>query len=99
MADSDSRTGVRYTTPGILDYVNRVHAPHDAGLARAFAVPDGIPPIQVSPSDGKLLELLLRLVRAAKVVELGTLVGYSAIHMARALVPGGHLWSIEHDPR
>jgi len=99
MADSDSRAGTRYTIPGILDYVNRVHAPHDAGLARAFAVPDGIPAIQVGPSDGKLIALLLRLVRATKVVELGTLVGYSAIHMARALGPGGHLWSIEFEPR
>ncbi len=98
MADSDSRTGTRYTTPGILDYVNRAHAPHDAGLARAFAVPDGIPAIQVGPSDGKLIALLLRLARATKVVEVGTLVGYSAIHMARALGPGGHLWSIEFEP-
>jgi caffeoyl-CoA O-methyltransferase len=99
MADPATRAGERPATSAILDYVNRVHAPHDAGLARAFAVPDGIPQIQVSPSDGKLLELLLRLVRAARVVELGTLVGYSALHMARALAPGGHLWSIEYDPR
>jgi len=99
MADLDSRAGVRYTTPGILDYVNRVHVPHDAGLARAFAVPDGIPAIQVGPSDGKLIALLLRLANATKVVEVGTLVGYSAILMARALGAGGHLWSIEFDPR
>jgi caffeoyl-CoA O-methyltransferase len=62
-------------------------------------VPDGIPAIQVSPSDGKLIGLLLRLVGAAKVVEVGTLIGYSAIHMARALPPGGRLWSIEYAPR
>lgn len=99
MADSDSRAGVRYTTPEILDYVNRVHVPHDAGLARAFAVPDGIPAIQVGPSDGKLIGLLLRLAHATKVVEVGTLVGYSAIHMARALAAGGHLWSVEFEPR
>ena len=99
MADSVTRAGDRHATTAILDYVNRVHAAHDAGLARAFEVPDGIPAIQISPSDGKLLELLLRLVRAARVVELGTLVGYSAIHIARALAPGGHLWSIEYDPR
>ena len=97
MADSDSRTGTRYTTPGILEYVNRVHAPHDAGLAQAFAVPEGIPAIQVGPSDGKLLALLLRLAHATKVVEVGTLVGYSAIYMARALGPGGHVWSIEFE--
>ena len=99
MADATTRAGERNTSPAILDYVNRLHVPHDAGLARAFEVPDGIPAIQVGPSDGKLLALLLRLVRATKVVEVGTLVGYSAIHIARALSPGGHLWSIEFEPR
>ena len=98
MADDDSRTGSRYSTPGILDYVNRTHAAHDAGLARAFAVPDGIPRIQVGPSEGRLLYLLLRLISARKVVEIGTLVGYSAVHMARALGEGGKLWSIEYEP-
>jgi caffeoyl-CoA O-methyltransferase len=98
MADSDSRTGARYTIPGIIDYVNRVHVPHDAGLGRAFSVPDGIPAIQVGPSDGKLIALLLQLAGATKVVEVGTLIGYSAIHMARALGAGGHLWSIEFEP-
>jgi caffeoyl-CoA O-methyltransferase len=85
--------------PEVLEYVNRVHVPHDAGLARAYEVPDGIPAIQVGPSDGRTLALLLQLIRAKKVVEVGTLVGYSAIHMARALAPGGHLWSVEFEPR
>ncbi len=100
MADDSSRGGAkRYTTPELLDYVNRVHTSHDAALAQAFAVPSGIPAIQVGPSEGRLLHLLLRLAGARKVVEVGTLVGYSAIHMARALAPGGHLWSIEFEPR
>lgn len=99
MADNDSRAGTRYTTPEILDYVNHVHGGHDAALARAFAVPDGVPAIQVSQSDGRLIYVLLRLARARKAVEIGTLAGYSAIHIARGLVPGGHLWSIENDPR
>lgn len=98
MADPATRAGERSTPPEIIDYVNRVHAPHDAGLARAFAVPDGVPAIQVGPSEGKLLGLLLQLSGARKVVELGTLVGYSTIHLARALGPGGHVWSIELDP-
>jgi caffeoyl-CoA O-methyltransferase len=97
MADQDSREGKRYTTPAILEYVNRIHAAHDPALADAFAVPEGIPAIQVGPSEGKLLYLLLRLVGAKRVVELGTLVGYSAIHMARALPADGHLYSIEYD--
>jgi len=99
MAEAASRAGARNTPLEILEYTNRVHAPHDAGLARAYAVPDGIPAIQVGPSDGKLLALLLRMIGARKVVEVGTLVGYSAIHMARALGPGGQLWSIEFDPQ
>jgi caffeoyl-CoA O-methyltransferase len=99
MADNDSRAGARYTTPAILDFVNRTHAPQDNGLARAFAVPDGVPAIQVGPSEGRLLTLLCRLGGVAKAVEVGTLVGYSAIHIARALAAGGHLWSIEFEKR
>ncbi|HEX4418246.1 MAG TPA: O-methyltransferase [Kofleriaceae bacterium] len=99
MADSASRASGRLLPPEVIDYVNRVHVPHDAGLARAYEVPEGIPAIQVGPSDGRLLALLLRLIQAKRVVEVGTLVGYSAIHMARALAPGGHLWSVEYEPR
>lgn len=99
MADNASRAGERYMTPEIIEYVNTMHASHDAGLARAFAVPEGIPSIQVGPSEGRLLNLLLRIANARKVVEVGTLVGYSAIHMARALPPDGHVWSIEFDPK
>jgi caffeoyl-CoA O-methyltransferase len=99
MADQDSRAGARYTTPAIIDYVDRTHAPHDPSLARAFQVPEDIPAIQVGPSDGRLLYLLLRLINAKKVVEVGTLVGYSAIVMARALPPGGRLWTIEYEPK
>ena len=99
MADNDSRAGARYATPEILKYVHQVHAPHDAALAQAFAVPEGIPAIQVGPSEGRLLYLLMKLAGAKKVVEVGTLVGYSAIQMARALPADGHLWSIEFEPK
>jgi caffeoyl-CoA O-methyltransferase len=99
MADNLSREGKRYTTPEILNYVNETHAKHDAALAGAFEVPEGIPAIQVGPSEGKLLTMLLRLVGAKKVVEVGTLVGYSAVRMASALPKDGHLWSIEYDPK
>jgi caffeoyl-CoA O-methyltransferase len=97
MADKDSRDGKRYQTVEIIKYVNDTHAGHDNALAQAFAVPEGIPAIQVGPSEGKLLYLLLALAGAKKVVEVGTLVGYSAIHMARALPADGHLYSIEYD--
>jgi caffeoyl-CoA O-methyltransferase len=99
MADNDSRAGARYTSPDILDYVNRTHVRHDAGLAKAFETPAGVPAIQVGPSEGRLLGVLVRLVGARRVVEVGTLMGYSAIHMARALQPDGKLWTIEYDHR
>jgi caffeoyl-CoA O-methyltransferase len=98
MADSTSRAGARYATAEILDYVQRTHVAGDAGLARAFTVPDGVPAIQVGPSEGRLLHLIARLVGARKIVEVGTLVGYSAIHLARALPDGGKLWSVEFSP-
>ncbi len=101
MADNDSRAGTRYSTPQILAYVDQLHAPHDAGLTAAFDAPanEKMPAIQVGRSEGKLLELLLRIANAKKVVEVGTLAGYSAIRMARALPKDGKVWSIEFDPR
>jgi caffeoyl-CoA O-methyltransferase len=101
MADTDSRAGSRYSTPQILDYVDRLHATHDSGLTAAFDAPgkEKMPAIQVGQSEGKFLELLLRISGAKKVVEVGTLAGYSAIRMARALPHDGKVWTIEFDPR
>lgn len=101
MADVDSRAGVRYATPEILDYTARVHAPHDAALETAFRAPEaeGLPPIQVGPSEGATIALLLRLAGARKVVEIGTLAGYSALWIARALPEDGVLYTIDHDPK
>jgi caffeoyl-CoA O-methyltransferase len=101
MADTDSRQGLRYSTPEILDWLNRVHAPHDEALERAFTAPQhhGMPAIQLNPSEGRLLELLVLLSGARRVVEVGTLAGYSALHLARALPPGGHLWTLELEER
>jgi caffeoyl-CoA O-methyltransferase len=58
-----------------------------------------MPEIQLGPAEGRLLELLLRLVGAKRVVEIGTLAGYSALWMARALPDDGQLFTIEADPR
>ena len=55
----------------------------------------GLPSIQVSPPQGKLLQLLVRLVGAKKILEFGTLGGYSAILMARALPQDGRLITLE----
>ncbi len=101
MADPNSRSGVRYADGAILRYADELHAPHDEALAAAAEAPErqGLPAIQVGPSEGRFLQLLLRLAGARRVVEVGTLAGYSAIWMARALPTGGVLYSIEVDPR
>lgn len=98
MADPNSRSGSSYLSQDIQAYVNRTHAPHDAGLAAAFEAPErnNMPSIMVGPTEGKLLRLLLQMIGAKKVVEVGTLAGYSAISMALALPEDGHVWTIEY---
>jgi caffeoyl-CoA O-methyltransferase len=97
MADLTSRQGISYANPEILDWVHRIHAPHDAVLERSFSDPErlGLPPYQLGPNEARFLELLVRLIGARRIVEVGTLVGYSALRMGRALPADGHLWTLE----
>jgi predicted O-methyltransferase YrrM len=69
----------------------------DAALATSAAA--GLPPIAVTPNQGKLLGLLARVQGARTILELGTLGGYSTIWLARALPVGGRLVTLEADPR
>jgi predicted O-methyltransferase YrrM len=59
----------------------------------------GLPPHEVTPLQGRLLELLARLVDARTILELGTLGGYSTIWLARALGPGGRVTTLEVEPK
>jgi len=59
----------------------------------------GLPAISVSPAQGKFLHLLARIRGARRILEIGTLAGYSTIWLARALPPGGRLITLEFDPR
>ena len=59
----------------------------------------GLPSIEVSPPQGKLLHILARLSGARKILEIGTLGGYSTIWLARALPPGGRVITLEADPK
>ncbi|MDQ6926928.1 MAG: O-methyltransferase [Candidatus Eremiobacteraeota bacterium] len=68
----------------------------EAALAAAAAA--GLPQIQVSPLQGRLLQLLARIAGARRVLEVGTLGGYSAICLARALRGDGELVTLEVDP-
>ena len=82
------------------DYLEeRLLAP-DAALEAALAAnaAGGLPAIDVSPPQGKLLTLLARLQGARTILEVGTLGGYSTICLARALPPDGKLVSLELDP-
>ncbi|MDQ2879996.1 MAG: O-methyltransferase [Actinomycetota bacterium] len=66
----------------------------DAALAASAAA--GLPAIAVSPAQGKLLNLLARMMRARRILEFGTLGGYSTIWLARALPPAGQLITLEY---
>jgi predicted O-methyltransferase YrrM len=82
-------------------YLDDLLLPHDPVLEAAVqsGAAAGLPMEQVSPSQGRLLFLLARTVGARNILEIGTLAGYSAIWMARALPPGGRLITLEADPK
>jgi predicted O-methyltransferase YrrM len=59
----------------------------------------GLPPINVSPTQGKLLMLLAQMIGAQRILEIGTLGGYSTIWLARVLPGDGRLITLELDPK
>jgi predicted O-methyltransferase YrrM len=83
------------------DYISEHLLAPDAVLDAALAASEaaGLPPIAITPNQGKLLELLARMHGAQSILELGTLGGYSTIWLARALPQGGRLITLERDPR
>jgi predicted O-methyltransferase YrrM len=82
-------------------YINEMLVHQDAALDAALqsSTAAGLPTINVSPNHGKLLMLLAQAVGARRILEIGTLGGYSAIWLARALPPDGRLITLEIDPR
>ena len=85
----------------IDDYIENLFAPQDAALEAAVRDSQraGLPEIQVSPNEGKLLQLLAEMVGARRVLEIGTLGGYSTINLARGMAEEGVLISLEIDER
>ncbi len=85
----------------IDDYVAGLFAPTDGALEAALRESEaaGLPSINVSATEGKLLQMLVEISGAKKILEIGTLGGYSAIHFARALPEDGTLLSLELDER
>jgi predicted O-methyltransferase YrrM len=82
------------------EYVAGLLAPHDPALDAALEASEavGLPAIQVSPPQGKLLYLLAKSIGASSILELGTLGAYSTIWLGRALPEGGRLITLEADP-
>ena len=82
------------------EYLTDLLVPSDPVLEAALEDSDaaGLPPISVTPTQGKLLWLFARLAGARKILELGTLGGYSTIWLARALPEDGRLITIEASP-
>jgi predicted O-methyltransferase YrrM len=89
------------TWTAVDDYLNDLIVRPDAALDAALeaSAAGGLPQIAVSAPQGKLLHLLARAMGARNILEIGTLGGYSAIWLARALPPGGRLISLEYSPK
>ncbi len=89
------------TWTAVDDYFDGLLVNEDEALVRAAADSEaaGLPPHQVAPNQGKLLHLLARIHGARRILEIGTLGGYSTIWLARALPDGGQVVTLEADPQ
>lgn len=81
--------------------LDRIFAADDPDLEAALAASDaaGLPAIAVSPQQGKFLSLLATATGATRILEIGTLGGYSTIWLARAAGPGGAVLTLEYEPK
>lgn len=86
---------------GFSEYTSTLFAPEDPVLAdlRRRTAASSEAPMQITPEVGKLLQVLALAVGARRILEVGTLFGYSTIWLARALPPGGRLVTLEADGR
>ena len=83
------------------DYIRQLTGEEDAALtaARESVEKFGIPPIAVSVNQGKFLHIMALARGARKILEIGTLAGYSTIWLARALPPDGKLITLEYEQK
>jgi predicted O-methyltransferase YrrM len=93
-------TDPQETWNAVDDWVEGRFVPEDAALEGALSASAaaGLPAIQVSAAQGRLLELLVRISGAQSVLEVGTLGGYSTIWLARGVGPTGRVLTLELDP-
>jgi predicted O-methyltransferase YrrM len=97
----EEQTLTAETWTAVDDYITNALLPADAALdgAQEASRAAGLPPISVSAAQGKFLHLLARIQGAQRILEIGTLGGYSTIWLARALPPGGRVVTLEFDPK
>ncbi|OKH33259.1 methyltransferase [[Phormidium ambiguum] IAM M-71] len=83
------------------DYITDLLIPSDSALDATIqsTIDANLPKINVAPNQGKLLHILAQIQGASRILELGTLAGYSTIWLARALPPGGKLITLEANPK
>ena len=83
------------------NYIEGLYSTNDEALDAALRSSEehGLPPINVSANEGRLLYMLAKLSGAKKILEIGTLGGYSTIWLARALPEGGSLLSLEYSSK
>ena len=80
-------------------YINALYAPQDRALLHIHAEGERRRAgMQISPQEGKMLHLFATMIAAARILEIGSFMGYSTAWMARALPDGGRLVTIEKDP-
>jgi predicted O-methyltransferase YrrM len=93
--------GARPVWAAVDRYFEHLLAPADAELEAALAANRAheLPAIDVSPLQGKFIHLLVRIIAPRRVLEIGTLGGYSTIWMARALPEGGRIVTLEFSPK
>ena len=101
MPNSPAHKAYAAESADLAAYVEKTFDPEDAILAdvRKRAEQAGLPAIHVSPFDGRHLEVITRAMGAKKIVEVGTLAGYSGICLARGLVDGGVMHTFEFEPK
>jgi len=87
------------TWSAVDEFVQGTIVPDDEALVAVLRASEaaGLPPIQVSPPQGKMLNLLARSIGARAILEFGTLGGYSTIWLGRGLAEGGRLITLEAD--
>jgi predicted O-methyltransferase YrrM len=101
MADVKPESMTQEQWTSVDRYIAELLLPSDLVMEGALAASAaaGLPAINVSPTQGKLLHLLARMQSARAILEIGTLGGYSTIWLARALPAGGRLVTLEVDPK